>query len=176
MIDAGITAATLEHTRAHIAVSGVDALLESQQVATEIGALASLLRRRDERLRILAADDDLGGIRTLSSYVARAFEEALARIGHRGLGRSNWPAACSATTQLPCWSPPPMLRHDNPPSRRHRRRPRYPSGWRPMPAPPASWRMTPPCGSPTNCGWCCESSVLGGFRRNSSTRSTTCTT
>lgn len=86
VIDAGITAATLEHTRAHIAVSGVDALLESQQVATEIGALASLLRRRDERLRILAADDDLGGIRTLSSYVARAFEEALARIGHRGPG------------------------------------------------------------------------------------------
>jgi nucleoside-diphosphate-sugar epimerase len=86
VIDAGITAATLEHSRAHRAVSGVDTLLESQQVATEVAALASLLRRRDERLRILAADGDLGGIRVLSSYVARAFDDALARVGHRGPG------------------------------------------------------------------------------------------
>ncbi len=86
VIDAGIAAATLEHARAHVAVSGVDALLDSHQVATEIAALAALLRRRDQRLRTLAGDGDLDGIRALSTYVARAFEDALARIGHRGPG------------------------------------------------------------------------------------------
>ncbi|MFZ0907750.1 MAG: NAD-dependent epimerase/dehydratase family protein [Mycobacterium sp.] len=85
LIDTGITAATVERTGLHTAVSGVAALLESDVVEAKTSALAALIRS-DPQLCRLALDADLNGIGVLSRSTAAAFTAAVARIGHRGPG------------------------------------------------------------------------------------------
>jgi nucleoside-diphosphate-sugar epimerase len=87
VIDSGVTA-TLAHTAASSAVSGIDALIESQRVVDKVSSLAVMLRR-DPQLRALAANGDLDGIRAMSRTVAAAFVAAVARIRHRGPGEAE---------------------------------------------------------------------------------------
>ncbi len=79
VIDTGVTGST---------VSGVDAIVQSSRVATEIAALATVLRG-DGLMRALAKDGDLVSVRTLSSSGAAALSAALDQVGHRGPGEAE---------------------------------------------------------------------------------------
>ena len=85
LLDTGVTAATVERTGLHVALSGVGALLESEAIGAETSRLAALIRN-DPHLCALALDGDLDGIGTVSRTVGAAFAGAVARIGHRGPG------------------------------------------------------------------------------------------
>jgi|GEM_PF-881098 len=90
VIDTGLTAATLEHTRAsnNSSVSGVGAILESGRVAAEIAPLTEMLRA-DPRLWSVARGGDLDGVCAWSPAAAAAIEAAVARIAHRGPGEAE---------------------------------------------------------------------------------------
>lgn len=66
VIDTGVTAATLEHTRAGSAVSGGGMIMESGRIGAEIAPLAAVLRA-DPPLCALANDGNLASIRALSA-------------------------------------------------------------------------------------------------------------
>lgn len=85
LLDTGVTAATVERTGLHVAVSGVGALLESEAIGAKTSSLAALIRN-DPQLCALALDGDLDGIGALSSTISAAFATAVTRIGHRGPG------------------------------------------------------------------------------------------
>ena len=85
LLDTGVTAATVERTGLHVALSGVGALLESEAIGAETSRLAALIRN-DPQLCALALDGDLDGIGTVSRTVGAAFAGAVTRIGHRGPG------------------------------------------------------------------------------------------
>ena len=88
VIDTGITAAALEHTRAGSSVSGVGVIMESGLIATETAALAKVLRG-DPPLCALAREGNLSSVRALSPNAAAALDAAVARIGHRGPGEAE---------------------------------------------------------------------------------------
>lgn len=88
VIDTGVTAATLEHTRAGSAVSGGGMIMESGRIGAEIAPLAAVLRA-DPPLCALANDGNLASIRALSAPAAAAVDAVIARIGHRGLGEAE---------------------------------------------------------------------------------------
>ncbi|OSC39775.1 NAD(P)H-binding protein [Mycobacterium decipiens] len=118
VIDTGVTAATLEHTRAGSAVSGVGVIMESGRIAAGIAPLAAVLRA-DPPLCALARDGNLASIRALSSPAAATVDAALARMGHRGSGEAELanptfgddPAlllkAAAETAARPTEAPPP---------------------------------------------------------------------
>ena len=85
LIDSGVTAATVERTGVHVAVSGVGALLHSDAIETKTAALAGLIHN-DAQLCALALDRDLDGVTALSRTIGAAFTSAVSRIGHRGPG------------------------------------------------------------------------------------------
>jgi hypothetical protein len=85
LIDTGVTAAALEHTRAASRVSGLGMIMESSRIATETAELAAALRG-DPPLCALAREGNVGSIRALSPDTAGALDAAVARIGHRGPG------------------------------------------------------------------------------------------
>jgi hypothetical protein len=88
VIDTGVTAAALEHTRAGSTVSGVDAIVESSRIAAETASLATIFRG-DQLMRALARDGDVVSVRTLSPSGAAALSAALDQIGHRGPGEAE---------------------------------------------------------------------------------------
>jgi hypothetical protein len=88
VIDTGITAAALEHTRAGSSVSGVDAIVESSRIAAETASLATVLRG-DAAIRALAREGNLASVRALSPNAADALTAAVAQIGHRGPGEAE---------------------------------------------------------------------------------------
>ncbi|OBG25580.1 NAD(P)H-binding protein [Mycobacterium sp. E3198] len=88
LIDSGVTAAALDHTRAASRVSGLGAIVDSTRVAAETAELAAALRG-DPPLRALAAEGNVGSIRALSADAAGALDAAVARIGHRGPGEAE---------------------------------------------------------------------------------------
>jgi nucleoside-diphosphate-sugar epimerase len=88
VIDTGVTAAALEHTRAGSAVSGVDAIVESDRIAQETASLATVLRS-DRLMRVLASEGDVVSMRTLSPNGAAALAAAITEIGHRGPGEAE---------------------------------------------------------------------------------------
>ncbi|OBK23396.1 hypothetical protein A5634_05465 [Mycobacterium asiaticum] len=88
VIDTGVTAATLEHTRARASVSGVAMILDSDRIAAETAALAAILRA-DPTLCALAQQGNVGSIRALSSAAAAALDVAVAKLGHRGPGEAE---------------------------------------------------------------------------------------
>lgn len=89
LIDTGVTAAALGHTRAAAArVSGLDMIMESGRIAAETAELAAALRG-DPPLCGLAREGNVGSIRALSPSVAAALDAAVARIGHRGPGEAE---------------------------------------------------------------------------------------
>jgi nucleoside-diphosphate-sugar epimerase len=88
VIDTGVTAAALEHTRAGSSVSGVDAIVESSRIAAETASLATVLRG-DTAIRALAREGNLASVRALSAHAADALTAAVAQIGHRGPGEAE---------------------------------------------------------------------------------------
>jgi nucleoside-diphosphate-sugar epimerase len=88
VIDTGVTAAALEHTRAGSSVSGVDAIVESSRIAAETASLATMLRG-DARISALAREGNLASVRALSANAADAVTAAVAQIGHRGPGEAE---------------------------------------------------------------------------------------
>ncbi len=88
LIDSGVTAAALDHTRAASKISGLGMIVESTRVAAETAELAAALRG-DPPLRALAAEGNVGSIRALSPDTAGALDAAVARIGHRGPGEAE---------------------------------------------------------------------------------------
>lgn len=88
VIDSGITAATLERTRAGSSISGVGVIMDSEQIAAEVSALAAVLRA-DPPLCALAAEGNVGSIRALSPAAAAALDAALTTLGHRGRGEAE---------------------------------------------------------------------------------------
>ena len=88
VIDSGVTAATLSHSKTDTGMSGIDALTESHSVTEKVASLAAPLRS-DPRLRPLARAGDLDGIRALSRTVAAAFSAAATRLPHRGPGEAE---------------------------------------------------------------------------------------
>ncbi len=85
LIDAGVTAAALERSKAVRSVPGVDMILESSRVAAETAQLAAVLRA-DPPLCALAVEGNLASIRALSPTTAAAVDAAVARVAHRGPG------------------------------------------------------------------------------------------
>ncbi len=88
LIDTGVTAAALEHTRAGQSVAGVGMIMESTRIAAEATELAAVLRA-DPPLCALAREGNLASIRALSPTVAAALDAVVARIGHRGPGEAE---------------------------------------------------------------------------------------
>lgn len=88
VIDSGVTAATLEHTRAASRVSGIGMIVESGRVAAETAALAALLRA-DPPLCALARQGNVGSIRALSPTAAAALDSLVAHLEHRGPGEAE---------------------------------------------------------------------------------------
>lgn len=88
LIDSGVTAAALDHTRTASRISGLGMIVESTRVAAETAELAAALRG-DPPLRALAAEGNVGSIRALSPEAAAALDAAVARIGHRGPGEAE---------------------------------------------------------------------------------------
>lgn len=88
VIDSGITAAALERTRGGSGISGVGVIMESRRIASEIGALAAVLRA-DPPLCALAADGNVGSIRALSPAAAAAMDAAVTALRHRGRGEAE---------------------------------------------------------------------------------------
>ncbi len=88
VIDTGVTAATLEHTRAGSSVSGVGVIMESSRIAAETASLAEILRS-DAPLCTLAREGNVSSIRALSPAAAAALDEAVAQLGHRGCGEAE---------------------------------------------------------------------------------------
>jgi hypothetical protein len=88
VIDTGVTAAALEHTRAGSSVSGVDAIVESSRIAAETASLATMLRG-DATISALARAGNLASVRALSTNTADAVTAAVAQIGHRGPGEAE---------------------------------------------------------------------------------------
>ncbi|KAA1251902.1 hypothetical protein F0Q45_02000 [Mycobacterium simiae] len=88
VIDTGITAATLEHTRASSSVSGVGVIMESDRSAVETAALAEILRA-DAPLCALASEGNVASIRALSPAAAAALDAAVFQLAHRGWGEAE---------------------------------------------------------------------------------------
>ncbi len=88
VIDTGVTAAALEHTRAGSSVSGVGVIMESGFVAAETASLAAVLRG-DAPLCALAREGNVSSLCALSPDAAAALEAAVSRIGHRGPGEAE---------------------------------------------------------------------------------------
>jgi hypothetical protein len=88
VIDTGVTAAALEHTRAGASVSGVGVIMESGRIAAETASLATMLRA-DPTLCAMAREGNLDSVRALSPATAAAVTAAVTRIGHRGPGEAE---------------------------------------------------------------------------------------
>jgi nucleoside-diphosphate-sugar epimerase len=88
VIDTGVTAAALEHTRAGSSVSGVGVMMESGRIAAETASLATVLRG-DPPLCALAREGNVSSLRAFSPNAAAALDAAVARIGHRGPGEAE---------------------------------------------------------------------------------------
>jgi nucleoside-diphosphate-sugar epimerase len=88
LIDTGVTAATLEHTRAASRVPGLSMIVESTRVAAHTAELAAVLRG-DPPLCALAKEGNVGSVRALSPGTAALLDAAVARIGHRGPGEAE---------------------------------------------------------------------------------------
>jgi len=88
VIDTGVTAATLEHTRAGSSVSGVGVIMESGRIAAEAESLATVLRG-DAPLCALAREGNVASVRALSPNAATALDVAVARVAHRGPGEAE---------------------------------------------------------------------------------------
>lgn len=88
VIDTGITAATLEHTRAGSSVSGVGVIMESGRIVAEIATLAEILRA-DAPLCALASEGNVASIQALSPSAAAALDAAVSRLAHRGWGEAE---------------------------------------------------------------------------------------
>jgi hypothetical protein len=82
LIDTGVTAATVERTGLHVALSGVGALLQSDAIEAETASLAGPIYN-DAQLCALALDRDLDGVTALSRTIGAAFVSA-------GQAKSNW--------------------------------------------------------------------------------------
>lgn len=88
VIDTGVTAAALEHTRAGSSVSGVGVIMESGRIAAEAESLATVLRG-DAPLCALAREGNVASVRALSPNAAAALDAAVARVAHRGPGEAE---------------------------------------------------------------------------------------
>ncbi|MDT5224635.1 MAG: hypothetical protein QOG19_2042 [Mycobacterium sp.] len=88
VIDTGVTAATLEHTRAGSSVSGIGVIMESGRIAAETAALVGVLRA-DPTLCGLAREGNVGSIRALSPPAAAALDAAVVQLGYRGGGEAE---------------------------------------------------------------------------------------
>jgi nucleoside-diphosphate-sugar epimerase len=88
VIDTGVTAAALEHTRAGSSVSGVGVIMESGRIAAEAESLATVLRG-DAPLCALAREGNVASVRALSPNAAAALDTAVARVAHRGPGEAE---------------------------------------------------------------------------------------
>jgi nucleoside-diphosphate-sugar epimerase len=88
VIDTGVTAAALEHTRAGSSVSGVGVIMESGLIAAETASLTVKLRS-DPTLCAMAREGNLDSVRALSPATGAAVAAAVARIGHRGPGEAE---------------------------------------------------------------------------------------
>jgi hypothetical protein len=88
VIDSGVTAAALEHTRAGSSVSGVGVIMDSGLIAAETASL-TLRLRADPTLCAMAREGNLDSVRALSPATAAAVYAAVARIGHRGPGEAE---------------------------------------------------------------------------------------
>lgn len=88
VIDTGVTAAALEHTRAGSGVPGLGAIMESSRIEGAAALLAAVLSA-DPPLRALAADGNLARVRASSPKAAAALDTAVSRIGYRGLGEAE---------------------------------------------------------------------------------------
>ncbi|MCV7147706.1 hypothetical protein [Mycobacterium riyadhense] len=88
VIDTGVTAATLEHTRARSSVYGVGVIMESDRIAAETASLAAVLRT-DPLLSGLASEGNVASIRALSPAAAAALDTAVTQLGHRGRGEAE---------------------------------------------------------------------------------------
>jgi nucleoside-diphosphate-sugar epimerase len=88
LIDTGVTAAALEHSRAASRVPGLGMIVESTRVAAHTAELAAVLRG-DPPLRALAKEGNVGSVRALSPGTAAVLDAAVARIGHRGPGEAE---------------------------------------------------------------------------------------
>jgi nucleoside-diphosphate-sugar epimerase len=88
LIDSGVTAAALQHSRAASRVSGLGTIMESTRIAAQTAELAAALRG-DPPLSALAREGNVGSIRALSPDTAGALDAAVARIGHRGPGEAE---------------------------------------------------------------------------------------
>lgn len=88
VIDTGVTAATLEHTRAAASVSGVGVIMDSGRVEAEVAALAAALRS-DPPLRAMAATGNVASVRALSPAAAAALDAAVDALAHRGRGEAE---------------------------------------------------------------------------------------
>ncbi|QUR67624.1 hypothetical protein [Mycobacterium spongiae] len=88
LIDAGVTAASLAHTRAAGRVSGIGAIVESDRIAVETASLAALLRA-DQPLCALAREGNVDSLRALSPEAAGAVDGAVAQLGYRGPGEAE---------------------------------------------------------------------------------------
>jgi nucleoside-diphosphate-sugar epimerase len=90
VIDTGVTAASLEHTRATnvSSVPGLSAIMESGHVKAELPSLLEMLRG-DSRLWTVACGGDVDGIRAWSPSAAAALQAAVARMAHRGPGEAE---------------------------------------------------------------------------------------
>jgi nucleoside-diphosphate-sugar epimerase len=121
VIDTGVTAASLEHTRATNVsnVPGVSAIMESRHVEAELPSLLDVLRG-DPRLWAVAGGGDVDGIRAWSPSAAAALQAAVARLAHRGPGEAELAnptfgddpvmllkaAVDAAAAASPAWTPP----------------------------------------------------------------------
>ncbi|MBS4729781.1 NAD-dependent epimerase/dehydratase family protein [Mycobacterium sp. SM1] len=90
LIDTGVTAAMLEHTRAGDigGVAGIGAILESDRIAAEIAPLVEMLRG-DPRLADAARDGDVERFCASSDTAAAALRSAVAGLAHRGPGEAE---------------------------------------------------------------------------------------
>jgi uncharacterized protein YbjT (DUF2867 family) len=88
LIDAGVTAAVFQQTKAGFSVAGFGAIVESGRVGAETDALAALLRS-DPPVCALAGEGNLASVRALSPDTAGSLDAAIARIGHRGPGEAE---------------------------------------------------------------------------------------
>ena len=101
VIDTGVTAATLEHTRARSSVSGVGVIMESGRIAAETAALAAMLRA-DPPLCALAREGNLGSVRALSPTPLPPSTRPSPGSGTVGRGKPSWPTRCSVTIRRCC--------------------------------------------------------------------------
>ena len=101
VIDTGVTAATLEHTRAGSSVTGIGMIMESGRIAAETAALAAVLRATRRCAGWPAKATSAVSVRCLRPplppWMPRWSNSDIAAAG-----KLNWPARPSVTTRGCC--------------------------------------------------------------------------